>query len=151
MSMPIHVLTEQTIGKIAAGEVIERPASIVKELLENSLDSGAGQISIGIAEGGLREIRVVDNGCGIITDELPLAVQRHATSKLRDFEDLSRVATLGFRGEALASIAAVSRLRIRSAEGGRQASSLMIEFGSPPDLHTSSGSAGTVVTVSDLF
>src|SRR6476661_7916362 len=91
MSMPIHLLTEQTIGKIAAGEVIERPASIVKELLENSLDSGADQISIGIAEGGLREIRVVDNGCGIATDDLPLAVLRHATSKLRDFEDLNRV------------------------------------------------------------
>lgn len=151
MSMPIRVLTEQTIGKIAAGEVIERPASIVKELLENSLDSGASQISIGIAEGGLREIRVVDNGCGISTDDLPLAVLRHATSKLRDFEDLSRVATLGFRGEALASIAAVSRLQIRSAEDGRQASSLMTEFGSPPEVRTASGSTGTVVAVSDLF
>jgi DNA mismatch repair protein MutL len=149
--MPIRVLTEQTIGKIAAGEVIERPASIVKELLENSLDSGASQISIAISEGGLREIRVVDNGCGIAGEELPLAIQRHATSKLCEFDELSRVATLGFRGEALASIAAVARLQIRSAEVGRPASSLRTDFGAPPDVRTSSGASGTTVKVNDLF
>jgi DNA mismatch repair protein MutL len=149
--MPIQILTEQTIGKIAAGEVIERPASIVKELLENSLDSGATQISIAIREGGLREIRVVDNGCGIAPGELPLAVHRHATSKLREFDDLLHVATLGFRGEALASIAAVSRLHIRSAEAGTSAASLTTDFGADPEIRPASGAAGTTVTVSDLF
>ena len=149
--MPIRVLTEQTIGKIAAGEVIERPASIVKELLENSLDSNASQISIAFADGGLREIRIADNGCGISSEELPLAIQRHATSKLREFEELSRVATLGFRGEALASIAAVARLQIRSAEVGRPSSLLRTEFGETPDIRAAAGSAGTTVTVSDLF
>jgi DNA mismatch repair protein MutL len=149
--MPIRVLTEQTIGKIAAGEVIERPASIVKELLENSLDSGASQISIAVAEGGLREIRVVDNGCGITSAELPLAIQRHATSKLSQFEELSHVATLGFRGEALASIAAVARLQIRSAEAGQPATSLRADFGAQPDVRAASGVSGTTVTVNDLF
>src|SRR5687768_1985905 len=148
--MAIHLLTDQTIGKIAAGEVIERPASIVKELLENSIDSGASQIAISIVEGGVREIRVVDNGCGISAADLPLAVHRHATSKLRDFSDLDNVATLGFRGEALASIAAVSRLQIRSgvAEGG---AALASEFGAQPQVNPASASAGTTVTVCDLF
>jgi DNA mismatch repair protein MutL len=149
--MPILILTEQTIGKIAAGEVIERPASIVKELLENSLDSGATQVSIAIREGGLREIRVVDNGCGIAAGDLPLAIHPHATSKLREFDDLLHVATLGFRGEALASIAAVSRLQIRSAEPGSSAASLATDFGADPEIRPASGAAGTTVTVSDLF
>jgi DNA mismatch repair protein MutL len=149
--MAIQILTEQTIGKIAAGEVIERPASIVKELLENSLDSGATQISIAVRDGGLREIRVIDNGSGIAPGELALAVHRHATSKLREFDDLLHVATLGFRGEALASIAAVSRLHIRSAEAGSSAASLVTEFGADPEIRPASGASGTSVTVSDLF
>jgi DNA mismatch repair protein MutL len=148
--MAIHLLTDQTIGKIAAGEVIERPASIVKEVLENSIDSGASQIGISIIEGGVREIRVVDNGCGIPAAELPLAVHRHATSKLGDFGDLNSVATLGFRGEALASIAAVSRLQIRSGVAGN-AAVLVAEFGSAPHVQATSGAQGTTVTVRDLF
>ena len=149
--MPIQVLTEQTIGKIAAGEVIERPASIVKELLENSLDSGATGISIEIVDGGVRQIRVVDNGSGIPCDDMPLATHRHATSKLRDFSDLSGVSTLGFRGEALASIAAVSRLQIRSAVPGESASLLISEFSSSPEIRSAPGSDGTTVTVNDMF
>src|SRR4051812_43294940 len=111
--MPIQRLSEQTIGKIAAGEVIERPVSIVKELLENAIDSGAREIQIELREGGLREIRVTDNGCGIPADELHLAVEPHATSKLQSFDDLASMQSLGFRGEALSSITAVSRLQIR--------------------------------------
>lgn len=148
--MPIRVLTEQTIGKIAAGEVIERPASVVKELLENSIDSGASRISISVVEGGVREIRVVDNGCGIPVSELPLAVHRHATSKLGEFTDLTHVATLGFRGEALASIAAVSRLRIRSGVAD-EAASLAVDFGGAPQMRATGGAEGTTVAVSDLF
>jgi DNA mismatch repair protein MutL len=149
--MPIRVLSEQTIGKIAAGEVIERPASIVKELLENALDSGADQISIEIAEGGITEIRVVDNGCGITVDDLPLAVERHATSKLSEFSDLKRVNTLGFRGEALASIAAVASLEIRSAAGLDGAAVLRTEFGALPAIESTAAVRGTSVIVRDLF
>jgi DNA mismatch repair protein MutL len=149
--MPIRVLSEQTIGKIAAGEVIERPASIVKELLENALDSGADQISIEIAEGGITEIRVVDNGCGITVNDLPLAVERHATSKLSEFSDLKRVNTLGFRGEALASIAAVASLEIRSAAGLDGAAVLRTEFGALPAIESTAAVRGTSVIVRDLF
>src|SRR5918997_5570361 len=110
--MPIRVLDAFTSAQIAAGEVIERPASVVKELVENALDAGATEIRVEIREGGKREIRIVDNGSGIPADEVELAFQRHATSKLRTADDLFDIHTLGFRGEALPSIAAVSEMEI---------------------------------------
>ncbi|RIK83642.1 MAG: DNA mismatch repair endonuclease MutL [Planctomycetota bacterium] len=110
----IRQLSQSVINKIAAGEVIERPASVVKELMENAVDSGATRIDVAIEQGGSALVRVVDNGCGIAADELTLAVAAHATSKIADADDLFRVATLGFRGEALASIAEVSQLAMRS-------------------------------------
>jgi DNA mismatch repair protein MutL len=150
--MPIQILTEQTIGKIAAGEVIERPVSIVKELLENAIDSEATTIAIEIREGGLREIRVSDNGSGIPQYDLPLAVHRHATSKLRAFEDLAEIQTLGFRGEALSSIAAVSRLQIRTTTPGSGSGSMLTTaYGSEPMIEPAAPRPGTTVTVNDLF
>src|SRR5258708_16840343 len=110
----IHVLSEAVANKIAAGEVVERPASVVKELLENSLDAGATRIKINVEAGGKRLMQVVDNGCGMVRDDAMLAFERHATSKIKDAEDLLSVATLGFRGEALPSIASVSRLRLET-------------------------------------
>src|SRR5260221_12500689 len=110
----IQRLSTNVVNEIAAGDVIERPASVVKELLENSVDALATRIDVDIVEGGTELIRIVDDGEGIHPDDLPLAVASHATSKLREADDLFRVQTLGFRGEALASVAEVSRFRIRS-------------------------------------
>src|SRR4030081_3196130 len=114
----IHVLSETVANKIAAGEVVERPASVVKELLENSLDAGSTRIKISVEAGGKKLIQITDNGCGMVRDDGMPAFERHATSKLKHAEDLLSVATLGFRGEALPSIASVSRLRLetRAAE-----------------------------------
>src|ERR1700730_12945000 len=108
----IHVLSETVANQIAAGEVVERPASVVKEMLENSLDSGATRIKISVEAGGKKLIQIIDNGCGMVRDDAMLAFERHATSKIKNAEDLLSVATLGFRGEALPSIASVSRLRL---------------------------------------
>ena len=113
---PVKILNAQTARKIAAGEVIDRPASIVRELLDNAVDSGATQIDVEIEGGGIDKIRVQDNGCGMSRDDLAAAARPHATSKITSDEDLLNLTTLGFRGEALASIAAVARLTIDSGE-----------------------------------
>lgn len=151
--MPIRQLPAHLINQIAAGEVVERPASVVKELLENALDAGANHISIDIEQGGCKRIRLRDNGGGIPREELALALSRHATSKIASLEDLEKVQSLGFRGEALPSIAAVSRLLLRSryrdAEQGWQLYGDGQEvFGEPePVAHA----IGTTVDVADLF
>ena len=152
-SRPIAVLPDILISQIAAGEVIERPASAIKELLENALDAGATQIEIRIEEGGLRRLQIIDNGCGIAREQLPLALTRHATSKIASLADLERVTSLGFRGEALASMAAVSRLtltsRPASAEHGWKVD---VQPGrEAPPAEPAAVPPGTVIEVIDLF
>lgn len=151
--MPIQVLPPQLANQIAAGEVVERPASVVKELVENSLDAGATRIDIDIERGGAKLIRIRDNGCGIGKDDLALALARHATSKISTLDDLEAIVSLGFRGEALASISSVSRLTLTSrtadqseawqayAEGREQAVTVK------PAAHP----VGSTLEVLDLF
>src|SRR5215203_3547566 len=150
--MQIELLTPQTIGKIAAGEVVERPSSVVKELLENAIDAGARRIKIEIRGGGVDWIEIADDGRGMSATELAVAVQRHATSKLRDFEDLDSLTTLGFRGEALPSIGAVSELSIRSRAAG-ESNGAVIEavFGEVAPVRAVAAPDGTTVKVRDLF
>jgi DNA mismatch repair protein MutL len=148
----IRILPDQVANKIAAGEVVERPASVVKELLENSLDAGSSSFRIEVESGGRRLIRIADDGCGMLRDDALLAFERHATSKLRDVKDLLSIATLGFRGEALPSIASVSRLQLetRSAE---ETTGTRIEIAGGKMLRCEEAAlgGGTVVTVRDLF
>ncbi|HPG94193.1 MAG TPA: DNA mismatch repair endonuclease MutL [Dokdonella sp.] len=148
----IRPLPAELVNQIAAGEVIERPASVVKELVENSLDAGASRIEIDIEEGGARLIRIRDDGSGIDADDLPLAISAHATSKIASFEDLERVATLGFRGEALPSIASVSRFALTSrTQHASAAFRIEVDGGKPHVQRPAQHGVGTTVEVRDLF
>ena len=150
--MPIRLLPSALVDQIAAGEVVERPASLVKELVENALDAGARAIDIDIEAGGARLVRILDDGQGIPADELPLAVQRHATSKIGSLEDLAAIRSLGFRGEALPSIGSVARLRIATrAAGAAQGSEIRVEGGALSTIAPSPQPRGTLVEVRDLF
>jgi len=148
----IRILPDQVANKIAAGEVVERPASVVKELLENSLDAGARDLRIEVESGGRRLIRIVDDGCGMLRDDALLAFERHATSKLRDVKDLLSIATLGFRGEALPSIASVSRLLLET-RSQEETTGTRIEIAGGKMLRCEEAAlgGGTVITVRDLF
>ncbi len=145
------MLDPQTINQIAAGEVVEKPASVVKELVENSLDAGARRIEIEIQGAGKELIQVSDDGCGMSPEDARLALERHATSKIRHASDLRKVVTLGFRGEALPSIASVSRLRLSTAESDGERVVLEVEFGKFVSESRCSGARGTEVRVRDLF
>jgi len=151
--MRIHALPTQLVNQIAAGEVVERPSSVVKELVENCFDAGAGQITIEIEQGGTRLIKIRDDGCGIVKEDLPLALSRHATSKIASLQDLEQVSSMGFRGEALPSISSVARLTLISRTADSQcawrvtADGSEQDFDPQPDPHPQ----GTTVDVRDLF
>ncbi|MFT4813832.1 MAG: DNA mismatch repair protein MutL, partial [Paracoccaceae bacterium] len=151
----INLLSQRLANQIAAGEVVERPASVVKELIENSLDAGAARVEIDVEQGGVKLLRIKDNGQGIHKEDLALALSRHATSKIAELEDLEAIASLGFRGEALASISSVSRLSMVSkAEAGDDASGWRVEVeGQDMDARLSPAvhGQGTTVEVRDLF
>jgi DNA mismatch repair protein MutL len=150
--MAIRVLPPQLIDQIAAGEVIERPASVVKELVENALDAGATHIDVEIERGGLALIRVRDDGCGMAAQELPLAVTRHATSKIASLDDLEQVMSLGFRGEALPSIGSVARLRILSRRAAdEQGHELLVEGGEASAVRPAAHAFGSDIQVRELF
>ena len=148
----IRILSEHLANQIAAGEVVERPASVVKELLENSLDAGADRVDIQVEGGGTRLIRIVDNGLGMDGDDVLLSLERHATSKLTDESQLAAIATLGFRGEALPSIGSVSRMtilsRLRQAATGTRAD---IRYGTLHGVHEDGCARGTIIEVRSLF
>jgi DNA mismatch repair protein MutL len=148
----IHVLSEAVANKIAAGEVVERPASVVKELLENSLDAGSTRIKIQVEAGGKKLIQITDNGCGMVRDDALLAFERHATSKIKNAEDLLSIATLGFRGEALPSIASVSRLHLETRVPEENSGTIIeINGGKIIKVEEAGLPAGTAITIRDLF
>ncbi|MFN2215356.1 MAG: DNA mismatch repair endonuclease MutL, partial [Anaerolineales bacterium] len=150
--MSIHILPPEVASQIAAGEVVERPASVIKELIENSLDAGAQKILISYSEAGRRKIEVIDDGQGIPKEELHLALSRHATSKLTNVSDLFSIATLGFRGEALASIGSVSRMKITSrSKDSETGARILVEAGISAKMETVASPIGTAVTVENLF
>src|SRR3954462_12455002 len=148
----IHVLPEHVANKIAAGEVVERPASAVKELLENALDAGARRIRVDVEAGGKKLIRVTDDGCGMVRDDAMLAFERHATSKIHDADDLLNIDTLGFRGEALPSIASVSRLTMETRQADDSVGTrIEIAGGKLLKVEDAGVPPGTAITVRDLF
>ena len=148
----IVLLDDSTINKIAAGEVIERPASVVKEMLENSIDAGAKNITVEIKNGGISLIKISDDGSGIAKDDMELAFERHATSKIRKAEDLASVTTMGFRGEALASIAAISKVEMISKKTGEEiGNKIVVEGRKTLEFKEAARSAGTTITVQNLF
>ena len=148
----IRLLPSHVVDRIAAGEVVERPAAAIKELVENALDAGATRIAVSLQEGGIRRIEVSDDGCGMGADELPIAIQRHATSKLDEAADLVHITTLGFRGEALPSIGAAARLAITSRPAGADSAyTIRVEGGLVSEVEPAAGQIGTRIIVSDLF
>ena len=150
--MPIKVLDKETIAQIAAGEVVERPASVVKELVENALDGGSTQISVETRGGGISLIKVTDNGSGITSDEVALAFERHATSKIKSPQDLQNIGSLGFRGEALPSIATVAQVEmVTCADGEKSGTFISLEDGVTAPKRSQSRPRGTTVTVRNLF
>ncbi|MGA7539995.1 MAG: DNA mismatch repair endonuclease MutL [Steroidobacteraceae bacterium] len=150
--MPIRILPSELIDQIAAGEVIERPASVIKELVENSLDAGAHRIEVDLERGGVGLMRVRDDGCGIVAQELPVAICRHATSKIAALDDLAAITTLGFRGEALPSIGSVSHLRVISHPmGAERGAEIAVDAGTVSAVRPAAHPPGTTVEVRDLF
>lgn len=148
----IIILDENTANKIAAGEVVERPASVIKELVENSIDAGAVSISIEIKNGGISLIKVSDNGCGMMEDDVEIAFERHATSKIRNADDLDKISSMGFRGEALASIAAVSSVQlVTRTQKSQQGTRITVMGGSVLEVKPTGCPTGTAITVRDLF
>lgn len=149
--MRIQRLDPLVAQRIAAGEVIERPASVVRELVDNALDAGASEITVSLEEGGLSQIKVIDNGGGIAVDDLPLLCESHATSKVRKLDDLYHITSMGFRGEALYSIAAVSTITIQSSYQGERAHQITVDNGMKGEVLPGGPSTGTIVTVDNLF
>ena len=147
----IHILSDHLVSQIAAGEVVERPASVVKELLENALDAGARALEIELVSGGKRLIRVRDDGSGMDRDDALLAFDRHATSKISTFEELESVGTLGFRGEALASIAAVAKVDLSTAAKAGEGFRVIIEGGKVRRAEPAAAPPGTSIEVASLF
>lgn len=148
----IVLLDDLTINKIAAGEVIERPASVVKELVENSIDAGATNINIEIKNGGISYIRITDNGKGILPDDMEIAFERHATSKIRSADDLESVKSMGFRGEALASIASIARVEMKSKVAENpNGYEIVVEGGNVISKEETGCPQGTTITVENLF
>jgi DNA mismatch repair protein MutL len=152
MSSKIRVLDEQTINKIAAGEVIENPASVVKELVENAIDAKASEIAVEIKEGGRQLIRVTDNGCGMCRDDALLCLERHATSKIRDIDDIHSLTTMGFRGEAVPAIASISKLSLLTCEAeGKAGTLLIVDGGRLIDCSPAARSQGSTFEIKSLF
>ncbi|MGZ8425173.1 MAG: DNA mismatch repair endonuclease MutL, partial [Candidatus Binatia bacterium] len=150
--MKIHILSDEMASRIAAGEVVERPASVVKELMENSLDAGATEIFVWLEKSGTAVIRITDNGEGMTPEDLALAVERHATSKLREADDLFRIATLGFRGEALPSIGSIAKMAISSRPASSvSGAQLMVDGGKRGEVHAAASAVGTTIEIREIF